>query len=112
VSMNGVSMILVPVLLLLGCPHPGAVQSMRFDSAVADAIPICEQFFFPNSMARSPGFDINAHQAELEHRILGLAASFRSDAGLSYLEERVGRETDDAAKACITKLLDHARSAV
>ena len=110
--MNSAAMMLMFTILSSGCLPAPPAQSTRFDSALATAIPVCEEFFLPNSMARPSGFDVNAHQTELEQRIIGLADTFRSVAGVSYLEERAQRETDDVAKACVRKLLRHARETV
>jgi hypothetical protein len=104
--MNIAAMMLMLTILFVGCLPRPAVETTHFDAALASAKPVCEQFFFPNSMARPPEFDVNAHQTELEQRIIGLSDTFRSVAGV---EERAQLETDDVAKACVRKLLRHAR---
>ena len=103
---------LMLTIFFVGCLPRPAVETTRFDAALASAKPVCEQFFLPNSLARPPEFDVNAHQTELEQRIIGLSDTFRSVAGVSYLDERVQLETDDVGKACVRKLLRHARETV
>jgi len=105
-------MMLMLTLLFMGCLPRPAVETTSFDAAVASAKAVCEEFFLPNSMARSPGFDINAHQTAMEQRIVKLADTFRSVAGIAYLEERVQREKDDVDKACVRKLLGYVRQTV
>jgi len=105
-------MLMLTLLLFMGCLPRLVVETTSFDAALASAKPVCEEFFLPNSMARSPGFDINAHQTELEQRIIKLANTFRSVAGIAYLEERVQGEKDDVDKACFRKLLRYARETV
>jgi hypothetical protein len=110
--MNTAAMMLVVTILFIGCLPRPAVETTSFDAALAIAKPVCEEFFLPNSMARSPGFDINAHQTAVEQRIFRLAGTFRSVGGIAYLEERVRREKEDVDKACVRKLLGYARETV
>jgi hypothetical protein len=110
--MNTAAMMLMLTLPFMGCLPRPVVETTSFDAALASAKPVCEEFFLPNSMARSPGADINAHQTELEQRIIKLADTFRSVAGIAYLEERVQGEKDDADNACFRKLLRYARETV
>jgi hypothetical protein len=108
-QMNTAAMMLMLTLFFMGCLRRGAVETTSFDAALASAKPVCEEFFLPNSMARSSEFDINVHQTELEQRIFRLADTFRSVAGIAYLEERVRREKENVDKACVRKLLGYAR---
>jgi hypothetical protein len=53
--------------------------------AFEQTVPLCEQFFLPNSMARPAGFDINKHQRQIEKQIEDRSALFWSHEGSTFL---------------------------
>jgi hypothetical protein len=67
-------------------------------------LPLCEPFFFPNSIAREPGYDINARLKELQTEIDWQSSKFAYPDGEAYLEARRRKEKDDVALACIRRL--------
>jgi hypothetical protein len=92
-------------MLLVACAHGDSEQRRTFDAVFSRAVPTCEEFFLPNSMARPPGFDLKGHTKELEQRLAGFAHLFQSEAGRAYLDERAKRESDNVAKGCAEQLL-------
>ena len=76
------------------------------DVAFRRVLPLCNELFLPNSMARPPGFDLPARLEEVSRQIREHAAEFNTPAGVRYLRARLEREHDDIARACIRRLLD------
>lgn len=85
-------------------------ESDKFESSFAEASPLCEQVFFPNSQAREPGFDINKYLAETEAGIKSLSRDFESAHGHQFLRSKI-QDGDDVAKGCAEKLLGFAGDA-
>jgi len=83
-------------------------MASSLDDAFESVLPLCEQYFLPNSMARAPGTDINAVLRDTKAEIRRRSVVFRSPAGRSYLASRLSVEEDDVAKACIGLLQDAA----
>lgn len=69
-------------------------------------LPLCEEFFFPNSMAREPGFNADANQRSIEKRIEEGSRPLRTRDGLAYLNNRLALEQDDVAQACIRRIIE------
>ena len=83
-------------------PDPPALARAQFEKI----LPLCEEFFFPNSMARDPGFDVDANQRDLEKRIEKGSRPLRTRDGLAYLNNRLASEQDDVAQACIRRIVE------
>src|SRR5262245_28239335 len=79
------------------------------DLAFQRVLPLCNELFLPNSMARPPGFDLSARLEDLSRQIREHAAEFNTPAGVRYLRVRLERERDDIARACVRRLLDDLR---
>lgn len=89
--------------------HPDRQQPPAADPFGAQfekIVPLCEELFFPNSMAREPGFDVNANQRSIEKRIEEGSRPLRTRAGLAYLNKRLAAEPDDVAQACIRRIVE------
>lgn len=85
-------------------PQPSLAAS--FGAQFEKIVPLCEEFFFPNSMAREPGFDVDANQRDLEKRIEKGSRPLRTRDGLAYLNKRLASEQDDVAQACIRRIVE------
>jgi hypothetical protein len=85
-------------------PQPPAADP--FGAQFGKIVPLCEELFFPNSMAREPGFDVNANQRKLEKRIEEGSRPLRTRDGLAYLNKRLASEPDDVAQACIRRIAE------
>lgn len=81
---------------------PAAAFAAQFEKIV----PLCEELFFPNSMAREADFDIDANQRDLEKQIERDSRPLRSREGLAYLKKRLASEKDDVAQACIRRIVE------
>jgi hypothetical protein len=75
------------------------------DKILSEAVPLFTEYVFPNSMARLPGFDINAHLGEVDSRRKALTAGFHTPEGVRFLADRIGSEQDEVAAVCILKIL-------
>ncbi len=76
----------------------------RFESSFAGAMNFCKQWFLPNSMAREPGFDLDAFLFEMEAGIKRYAKDFRSKEGKDFLQAKE-QDENALANACAEKLL-------
>jgi len=65
----------------------------------------CEEIALPNSMARPPGFDINAHLRVLERQRADLVARVRSADAVSFVRKRLEKEADGLSVHCLRQLL-------
>lgn len=83
-----------------------APQQREYDRAFSQAEQLCEHYFLPNSMAREPGFDINAYLKDLDSQIDTLAKTFASSEGAAFLRAKARDVDDDVGKRCAEKLLD------
>ena len=79
------------------------------DLAFEQVLPLCNEFFHPNSIARPPDFDLSGHQDDLSRQIREHAAQFSTPAGVRYLRGRLDREPDDLARAYLRRLLEDLR---
>lgn len=96
------------LLALLGLALAGCRADEARDVAFQRVLPLCNEYFRPASMA-PPGSAAGAHQDDLSRQIRAHAAEFNTPAGVRYLLVRLQRERDDAARACIRRLLDDLR---
>ena len=68
-------------------------------------VTLCEEISLPNSMARSPGFDINAHLAALAREREATTASLRTPAGVLAAQRRLSSEPDEIRRHCLEQIL-------
>lgn len=103
-TISGSSFLVGSILFLcsMGC------MASSLDNAFENILPLCEQYFLPNSMAHAPGTDINAVLRSTKAEIRKRSVVFRSRMGRDYLAKRLSAEEDDVAKVCIGLLQDAA----
>jgi len=80
-------------------------RELRFEKALSEAVPLFTEYVLPNSMARLPGFDINAHLRDVDARRRALTGVFHSPEGVRFLTNRLGSEKDEEAAVCMLKIL-------
>lgn len=84
------------------------VSLASLDAHFDEALPLCTEFFLPNSMAKEPGFDLEGHRAEIERKLTLIAIDFRSSAARLHLAEKIEGSKDDIEVACAEYLLKKA----
>ena len=97
------------LLALLAVGPAGCRPDESRDAAFQRVLPLCNEYFLPSSTARPPGVDSSSSRDDLSRRIREHAAEFDTPAGVHYLLARLQREGDEAARACIRRLLDDLR---
>jgi hypothetical protein len=75
-------------------------------STIDKAVAHCNEIAFPNSMARPPGFDINAHLAEVEQERRSLSARLTGAGSAELLRARLAASADDVEIHCLNQLID------
>jgi hypothetical protein len=75
-------------------------------STIDKAVARCNEIAFPNSMARPPGFDINAHLAEVEEERRSLSAHLTGPDSAELLKARLAASPDDVEIHCLNQLLE------
>jgi hypothetical protein len=86
------------------------IRSIRWERAdaerrVARVLQLCEEITLPNSMARPPGFDINAHLAALRTERSQLVGSLRNPVGAQAAQSHRGPEQDELRRHCLEQLM-------
>jgi len=66
---------------------------------------LCIEYSLPNSMARPPGFDINAHLEQIKQEKDNVAGQLSTEKGLEYVRYRLESITDDLERSCATELI-------
>jgi hypothetical protein len=102
---------------------PGAVLAIGLAGAVAGTcvfarrdrakaerdlehiLKLCEQIALPNSMARPPGLDINAHLAALAEERERLVVSLRTPTAIDLTRKLLRSEQDALRRHCLEQLL-------
>ena len=91
--------------LVLTTTTATASELPAFEEQYAQAQKLCLQIFYPNSMARPEGTDINAEMARLRSERDALALGFASPAGIKFLVAKSRDADDKEAQVCIVELL-------
>lgn len=73
------------------------------------SVALCNEYSFPNSMARPDGFDLDKHLAEVQAQRRELAVSFATPEGISFIEGRIAQGGDEADLNCAKQLLNSAK---
>jgi len=98
--------ILVLAVSVFSSVGAAAVTSVELERYFSETLPLCEELVLPNSMARSPGTDINARLKSVEAQIKKRSEFFWSAEGLDFLQARFKSEQDPIVKACAKRLMD------
>jgi len=97
------------VLALLAAGVEGCRPDESRDVAFQRVLPLCNQYFGSTSSPGPPGSDASRQGDDLSRQIREHAAEFDTPAGVHYLLLRLQGERDEAARACIRRLLDDLR---
>ena len=73
-------------------------------------LPLCQELFLPNSMAREPGFNRQRRLEELMGELKTRSTDFRSKDGLAFLDLWLQQDNDQVAKQCAKLLKEMASS--
>lgn len=85
-------------ILFLWCIGCATGSAADLQQAFDETMPLCEQFFLPNSMARPAGFNIDTHVAELDKQIDERSYLFRSHEGTAFLIAKQSKTADSMEK--------------
>jgi hypothetical protein len=88
----------------MSAPRDGRAADATPSARLADALKDCTKLKLPNSMAREPGFDLEAYQKALESRYRQDAQDLASAAGVEAIRNFLATHRDDLDVLCAVEL--------
>lgn len=111
IERNNILVLIISVLMMFAqnANAEGDRSEMDFNALFHKVLPLCEEYFLPNSMARPNGFDLQQHLKELEVELYEHSFAFQSKAGVELLNGIAQRDPDDISRACAAKIRSEIR---
>lgn len=85
---------------LAGALSVGSAAEVDVKATLTKALKLCTELTLPNSMARPPGFDINAHLRQVEAEYQVVSAQLATPAGISAIENFLVDNPDELDTIC------------